>query len=152
MMRLARRIGSVIALMLACLWTVASQAHFTDRLTPDIAAGVHRSTTTLHEAFWFLSLSVNQVSNKQQMFKYSNCDLFRLTEQIEHLFGSLGMLTALFLWIPRTRTLGLLMAILVTLAGRVYPQVLIEDPNEPHLGGAIASAAVAGIAALLIGS
>ena len=62
-MGLSRTIGNIIAIILACLWTYASQAHFTAKLTSELAAGVDESTRTLHRAFESTGFSVNEVSS-----------------------------------------------------------------------------------------
>ena len=56
-----KTIGNVVALPLAALWTVASQAHFTAQYTPDLAASIERTTKYVSPAFEFSGLSVEQV-------------------------------------------------------------------------------------------
>lgn len=56
-------LGNVLALLLACLWTVATQAHFTAQYTPDLAASVDKTTKYVSPAFEFSGLSVDQVPN-----------------------------------------------------------------------------------------
>lgn len=60
-MNFKRTAGSLVAIMLACLWTYASQAHFTAQFTPDLAAGVDQMAEGVHEAFKFTGFSVEEV-------------------------------------------------------------------------------------------
>jgi hypothetical protein len=60
-MSIRHTIGNVIAILLACMWTFASQAHFTSKYTPDFASSIEASTKAVHPAFAFTGLSVEQV-------------------------------------------------------------------------------------------
>lgn len=62
MRNLSKTASNLIGLTLAVLLTLASQAHFTDRLTPGLAAQVEEMTPRSHRAFWFLNLSYPNVS------------------------------------------------------------------------------------------
>lgn len=53
--------GNGIGLLLASLYTVAGQAHFTDRLTPGLAQNINEMTHNTHKAFWFLGLNFQNV-------------------------------------------------------------------------------------------
>lgn len=60
-MTLRRAVGHVVAIALACLWTFASQAHLTTRLTPDMAAAVDKTYKGMHKAYKPSGLSDEQV-------------------------------------------------------------------------------------------
>lgn len=61
MAKFSRVIGHAIGLLIAVLYTLAGQAHFTDRFTPTLAAQVEEMTPRSHRAFWFLNLSYQHV-------------------------------------------------------------------------------------------
>ena len=69
-MTLRRTIGNIIAILLACKWTFASQAHFTSKNTPDFAKSIDASTKAVHPAFAFSGLAVEQVHSSvaQKLF------------------------------------------------------------------------------------
>jgi hypothetical protein len=56
-----RKVGNALGFGIAILYTLAGQAHFTDRLTPGLAANIEEMTPRSHRAFWFLNLSYLQV-------------------------------------------------------------------------------------------
>lgn len=62
-----RTVGHAIGLSIAVLYTLAGQAHFTDRFTPGLAANVEKMTPRSHQAFWFLNLSYDHVSDSYPM-------------------------------------------------------------------------------------
>lgn len=49
-------ISDVAGLLIAVLYTVAGQAHFTGRITPELAENVEIMTQNSYDAFWFLGL------------------------------------------------------------------------------------------------
>ena len=53
--------GNTIALILALPWTYASQAHFTGRFTPDLAARIDASVWTSQHAFSWTGLGNDEV-------------------------------------------------------------------------------------------
>jgi len=53
--------GHTIGILIAVLYTLAGQAHFTDRFTPGLAAQIDEMTPRSHRAFSFLKLSYSQV-------------------------------------------------------------------------------------------
>ena len=60
----ARTVGNGIGLALAFVWAYGSQAHFTDRFTPELAKDVHGSAKELHNAFGIANLSIDEVSDR----------------------------------------------------------------------------------------
>jgi hypothetical protein len=52
----AETISDVIGLLVAGLYTVAGQAHFTARITPGLAETVELMTPNTHRAIWFLGV------------------------------------------------------------------------------------------------
>lgn len=54
-------ISDAAGLLVASLYTLAGQAHFTNRLTPGLAANIEAMTPNSHAAFWFLGLSYTNV-------------------------------------------------------------------------------------------
>ena len=70
--------------------------------------------------------------------------------QIKYFFGALGLFTALLLWLPRTRRLGFFSAIVVTVAGRVFPALAVDRPEEIHLGAAMTVISLAGLGMILL--
>ncbi|KAK3721287.1 hypothetical protein LTR37_003162 [Vermiconidia calcicola] len=120
-MSLRRTIGNVLALFLSAFWLFPSQAHLTNKLTPDLADKIAATTATTHKAFEPTGLDADQVQT---------------------IFGILGILTSVLLTglLGRTRRLGFLLAILITVAGRVYPMLTIkgaEGSQWPMLAGMI---------------
>ena len=66
-------------------------------------------------------------------------------KQLKHFFGYLGLLTTLLLFVPYTRRLGLLTAIAVAIAGRLYllPTVdVVEGGDVPSTFGMMAVALI----------
>lgn len=53
--------------------------------------------------------------------------------QVKYSFGSLGLLTASLLFRHSTRSLGLIMAIAVTLVGRIYPHMTVKSLGGENL-------------------
>jgi hypothetical protein len=62
MSTLSSRLSNIIALCIATLYIIAGQAHFTDRLTPGMAANINEMTPNSHRAFGFLGLDYEVVS------------------------------------------------------------------------------------------
>ena len=60
-MSIRRTAGNTVAILLAFVWTYASQAHFTAKLTPGVAEDINASTRTIHRAFELSDVSVDQV-------------------------------------------------------------------------------------------
>jgi hypothetical protein len=56
-------ISDAAGMLIAVLYTLAGQAHFTDRLTPGLAANVEHMTRNSYAAFRFLGMSYPTVSN-----------------------------------------------------------------------------------------
>lgn len=52
------------------LWTVASQAHFTGKLTPDMNSGISKDIKGMHQAFKFTGMSQEQVSRSPDWHTY----------------------------------------------------------------------------------
>jgi hypothetical protein len=57
-----RILGNAIGLGIAVLYTLAGQAHLTNKFTPGLAANIEEMTPRSHQAFWFLNLSYPHVS------------------------------------------------------------------------------------------
>ena len=49
-------ISDAAGVLIAMLYTLAGQAHFTDRITPDLASKIEAMTRNSYAAFWFLNL------------------------------------------------------------------------------------------------
>ncbi len=150
-MTVRRTIGNIIAILLACMWTFATQAHFTSRYTPDFAASIDASTKEVHPAFAFSGLSVEQVHNSSQTdpsVKRSQTDILH---QLKYFFGTLGLATASLLWLPQTRRLGCRAAASVTFVGRVYSMLVVEGMDRGGLEVVAVSAGAAAVAARLLG-
>ncbi|WPH02730.1 Hypothetical protein R9X50_00559800 [Acrodontium crateriforme] len=95
-------IGHTIGLVFAALYTVAGQAHFTDRFTPELASNVELMTQNSHSAFWILGLEYRSLI---------------------HLFGVVDIITAVLLWRSSTRSMGLVLAVFacaIGLYGQLY--------------------------------
>lgn len=54
-------VSNTAAILIAVLYSLAGQAHFTDRFTSDLAEQVDKMTPNAHAAFWFLGLEYTQV-------------------------------------------------------------------------------------------
>lgn len=52
----AETLSDVVGIFIAALYTLAGQAHFTNRITPGLAANIETMTPNSHRAFWFLGL------------------------------------------------------------------------------------------------
>ncbi|KPI42504.1 uncharacterized protein AB675_9593 [Cyphellophora attinorum] len=113
-------LSNAIALSIAILYTLAGQAHYTDRFTPDLAANVDTMTPNSHRAFWFLHLTY---------------------PQIQALFGAFDLIAAACLYRPSTRNIGLALAIF-GFGGGLYGQWY----NDAEMGmvGAMTGLAVLG--------
>ncbi|KAF2794775.1 hypothetical protein K505DRAFT_416913 [Melanomma pulvis-pyrius CBS 109.77] len=96
-----RILGNAIGLFIAMLYTLAGQAHFTSRLTPDLATNIEEMTTRSHRAFWFLQLSYLQ---------------------LKQLFGLFDLIAAGLLFRKSTRKAGLRIAV-IGFSGGLYGQV-----------------------------
>lgn len=70
--------------------------------------------------------------------------------QIKLIFGTLGLLTAFMLWTPRTRRLGFLAAIVVTIAGRVYPQLTVKGADREHFEISVGVCVVAAVGTVML--
>ncbi|KAF2172246.1 hypothetical protein M409DRAFT_17483 [Zasmidium cellare ATCC 36951] len=103
--QLAYIAGNGIGLVLAGLYTVAGQAHFTNRLTPGLAANINEMTHNTHKAFWFLGLGF---------------------ENLKMVLGGFDLLGAAYLWRAETRRTGLLIAV-VGFSGGLYGQIYNQD-------------------------
>lgn len=60
--RWAQLVSDGTAYTIAALYTLAGQAHFTDRFTPGLAEDIEIMTRHSHAAFWFLHLEYATVS------------------------------------------------------------------------------------------
>ena len=52
---------------------------------------------------------------------------------MQYTFGALGLFTAYLLLRRSTRALGLIVAMVVTVAGRIYPQVTVKSVEGGNL-------------------
>lgn len=68
--------------------------------------------------------------------------------EVKYGFGSLGLFTAYLLVRRSTRTLGLVVAIAVTVAGRIYPQLTVKGLDGETL---VAPTAMLLVAAFSLG-
>ncbi|KAK4508094.1 hypothetical protein PRZ48_001832 [Zasmidium cellare] len=103
--QLANIAGNGIGILLAGLYTVAGQAHFTDRLTPGLHQNIDEMTHNSHRAFWFLGLGF---------------------ENLKMVFGAFDLLGAAYLWRAKTRRTGLLIAV-IGFTGGLYGQIYNND-------------------------
>ena len=99
-MSLVRIISDSAGLLIAILYTVAGQAHFTYCLTPGLAAQIEEMTLNSYKAFWFFYLD------------YSH---------LKMIFGAFDLIAAVLLWRKTTRRQGLAMAV-VGFTGGLYGQ------------------------------
>ena len=89
-----------IGLLIAALYTLAGQAHFTSRFTPALAANIEEMTPNSYKAFGGLGLDYLS-------FKYA--------------LGAFDLLGAALLWRKKTRRIGYLVAIF-GFSGGLYGQ------------------------------
>lgn len=102
-------VSDVAGFVIATLYTLAGQAHFTARITPSLAAQIEEMTPNSHRAFRFLNVS------------YSH---------LKMAFGAFDLIAAALLWRKRTRKSGLAMAV-VGFGGGLYGQWFSnEDINQ----------------------
>ncbi|KAK4555132.1 hypothetical protein LTR86_007898 [Recurvomyces mirabilis] len=94
-------LGDAIGLLIAGLYTVAGQAHFTDRLTPDLASNIETMTQNTYVAFG--GLGMNYAPFKQFL-------------------GAFDLAAAMLLLRKSTRRTGLLTAV-VGFGGGLYGQI-----------------------------
>ncbi|KAH8651417.1 hypothetical protein BX600DRAFT_473528 [Xylariales sp. PMI_506] len=98
-------IGDAIAVGIAVLYTLAGQAHFTARFTPDLARNIEQMTPNSHRAFWFIGAS---------------------DPAIKCAFGAFDLIAAALLWRKKTRKTGLAMAV-IGFSGGLYGQLFNDD-------------------------
>lgn len=98
-------ISDVVGITIAILYTIAGQAHFTDRITSGMAAQIEAMTPNSHKALWFFHLSYTQIKT---------------------LFGAFDLIAAAMLWRKTPRKTGLAMAV-VGFTGGLYVQWYSEE-------------------------
>jgi hypothetical protein len=125
-------LSDAAGLLIAALYTVAGQAHFTDRFTPGLASHIETMTRNSYAAFWFLSLDYLSVSHTLILYpcqvgskaaRSHNRKGVRLTvSKLKRTFGAFDLIAAVLLWRRQTRKFGLVAAI-VGFSGGIYGQL-----------------------------
>lgn len=93
-------LSDAAGLLIATLYTIAGQAHFTSKLTPGMAAQIDTMTPNCHEAFGF--------GTDYQTFKY--------------VLGACDLLGAALLLRKKTRQAGFVAAV-IGFSGGLYGQI-----------------------------
>ena len=125
---IATGISNVIGLSIAVLYTLAGQAHYTDRFTPGLAHNVEQMTPNSHRAFWFFHLS------------YPQC---------KALFGAFDLIAAALLARRSTRRTGLLLAV-IGFSGGFYGQWCCDEDTSQVAG--LLALAVVGYLSSVVGA
>ena len=98
-------ISQSISFTLAGLYTVAGQAHFTDKFTPEFYQKIEQMTRKSYVAFEVFGLPYNQT---------------------KMILGGLDLLAAYYLWQPKKRSIGLSLA-LIGFGGGLYSQWVVPN-------------------------
>ena len=120
-----------IGLLIAALYTLAGQAHFTTYLTPGLAEHVDEMTHNCHAAFWFLGIDyVSVCLLTSHSLPLGQRPLIMWTMQLKQLFGAFDLIAAALLSQQKTRRAGLLMSV-VGFSGGLYGQLYSgEDVSQ----------------------
>jgi hypothetical protein len=118
-------ISDAISLLVAALYTVAGQAHFTARITPQVAETIEQMTPNSHRAFWFLGFDYVTVRTQKEFNQKLKLSA-NMSTQLKRGFGAFDLIAAALLWRRQTRKAGLALAI-VGFSGDLYGQLFNGD-------------------------